>query len=97
MSYSRGRYYIWPDDAGVNFGADRVPNDMLNVFLYKILLANRREELAGRLRDGRRIVHAEAEASDFLRSIEYGKRLDALEDELVGGLLRRAEGGAPSC
>ena len=93
MSYSRGRYYIYPHAGGVNFvGVAEVPDDYLNVWLYKMLLANRREELVQRVQEGRRITHAEAVASKVMRSMQYAEWMSSREDDLVKQLL---QGGAP--
>lgn len=56
MSYCRSPYYIYSDGQNMNFDFIGVPEDMINVFLYKILLTNRRDELFQRVMRGRRIL-----------------------------------------
>lgn len=53
MSYGRNPHYIWSDGECMDFDGTRVLEEVLNAFLYKILLTNRREELAERLRQGK--------------------------------------------
>lgn len=54
MSYGRNPYYIYTDGEYMVFdGIIRVPEEMINALLYKLLLKNRREELKERLIEGK--------------------------------------------
>ena len=53
MSYGRNPNYIWSDGDYMNFNSIRVSEEVLNAFLYKVLLTNRREELRERLIRGK--------------------------------------------
>jgi hypothetical protein len=53
MSYGRNPYYIWSDGQNMCFNNIYVPEEILNAFLYKILLTERREELKERLKQGK--------------------------------------------
>ncbi len=55
MSYGRNPYYIYSDGEYMHFEMDTVPEEILNAFLYKILLTNRREELKERLKQGKKV------------------------------------------
>ncbi len=55
MSYGRNPHYIYNNGEDTVFEAiHKVPNVLLNAFLYKILLTNRRDELKERLRLGKK-------------------------------------------
>ena len=57
MSYGRNPYYIWSDGKTMNMDAyGRIPEEVINQLLYRLLLSNRREELKERLLEGRALV-----------------------------------------
>jgi hypothetical protein len=54
MSYGRNPHYIWSDGDELHFEPyASVPEYLINAFLYKVLLMNRRDELANRLQQGK--------------------------------------------
>ena len=53
MSYGRNPNYIWSDGDYINFNTIRVPEEVINAFLFKVLLTNCREELKERLIQGK--------------------------------------------
>lgn len=53
MSYGRNPYYIYNSGNGLNLDGTYVDEEVINAFLYKILLTNRREELKKRLQEGK--------------------------------------------
>lgn len=54
MSYGRNPHYIYSDGDEMNFSLyGAIPENVLNAFLYKILLTGRREELKQRLVQGK--------------------------------------------
>lgn len=56
MSYGRNPYYIYSDGDYMIFDEIvRVPEEMINALLYKVLLKNRREELKERLKEGKKV------------------------------------------
>ena len=54
MSYCRNPYYIYPTGNGVSFMGTFVEDVQLNVWLYNMLLKNRREELIKRIKLGKK-------------------------------------------
>lgn len=56
MSYGRNPYYIYSDGEYMVFDEIvRVPEEMINALLYKMLLKNRRDELKERLKEGKEV------------------------------------------
>lgn len=58
MSYGRileTGHYIWPDENGVHFDNDYIPNETLNIFLAKIY-DYRHNEFKNRVKQGRRSI-----------------------------------------
>ena len=53
VSYGRNPYYIWSDGNELNLDGIRVNEDIINAFLYKVLLTGRRGELKNRLQNGK--------------------------------------------
>lgn len=53
MSYGRNPYYIYSSGDKLNLDGQWVDEEVINAFLYKVLLTNRREELKRRLQEGR--------------------------------------------
>jgi hypothetical protein len=82
MSYGRNPHYIYPTDTGVWFAGTEVGDDLINAFLYKILLTYRRDELAERLRKGREEwLHQRRVWGDWKGVIEEG-RWPEMEEEI---------------
>ena len=55
MSYGRiteTGHYIWPDDEGVHFDDNYVPDETLNIFLAR-LVENRPKEFKDRVKQGK--------------------------------------------
>lgn len=58
MSYGRileTGHYIWPDENGIHFDDEYIPNETINVFLAK-LYDYRRKEFKDRIKQGRRSI-----------------------------------------
>jgi len=55
MSYGRSPYYIYSDGDTLYLSGQRVSEEIVNAFLYKVLLTNRREELKRRLKEGKSV------------------------------------------
>jgi hypothetical protein len=55
MSYGRNPYYIWSDGEKLWLNDTIVDEKIINAFLYKVLLLNRREELIQRLQEGKQV------------------------------------------
>lgn len=58
MSYGRileTGHYIWPDENGIHFDNEYIPNETINVFLAKIY-DYRRKEFKDRIKQGRRSI-----------------------------------------
>ena len=55
MSYGRNPHYIFSDGKSLYLNCVRVEEEVINAFLYKILLLGRRGELAERLREGKQV------------------------------------------
>lgn len=53
MSYGRNPYYIYSNGSGLNLDGICVDEEIINAFLYKVLLTNRRKELKRRLQEGK--------------------------------------------
>jgi hypothetical protein len=66
MSYSRLPYYIFSDGENINFDFIQVPEDMTNVFIYK-LVTFRQNELKERVQKG---FEKLMEYSDFKEGIK---------------------------
>lgn len=82
MSYCRNPY-IFPTNYGtVWFEGKDIPNEHINIFLYKMMTVYRREELKQRLTQGRSLLR-ELNKNDQ----EYLSWLDEMEDEFLKGLL----------
>jgi hypothetical protein len=82
MSYGRHPYYIYSDGENMNFDFTRVPERIVNAWLYKILLSNRRDDLKERLAEGR-AVWREAHEGDT----SYQAWMDEQEDGITRHLL----------
>lgn len=54
MSYGRNPYYIYSNGESMFLDGICVKEEVINAFLYKILLLNRRNELKNRLQEGKR-------------------------------------------
>ncbi len=54
VSYGRNPHYIYSDGETLFLDGYRVPETLINAFLYKVLLLNRRNELKERLREGKK-------------------------------------------
>lgn len=101
MSYARfpEPYYIYPSKDGIMFNTKYLPNDAIDLLLYKLFLKNRREELIERLKRGRRIARTHIKGDiDNLEEIEktyweiHLKDLDRNEDELLKNLIKNKWG-----
>lgn len=76
MSYCRKPFYIYSDGENMNFNFIEVPEEMINVFLYKILLTNRRDELVDRIKEGKKMLLA-------TRDYEYIQWMEEREDNIL--------------
>lgn len=97
MSYGRNPYYIYSDGINMNFDSIRVPEEIINAFLYKILLTNRRSELKERLIAGKNswlhkwsydandgLIDLPQDSREIQLEIEYFKNC---EDDIVKKLM----------
>lgn len=100
MSYGRYPVYIWSDGDRLHFDLERVPEEHINAFLYKILLTNQREELAERLREGKAFwdtdpfgiyeePERQSEREDLRKQRE--EQEDIIVRKLMWGVLTREE------
>ena len=53
MSYGRNPYYIYSDGVELYLDGVRVNEEVINAFLYQVLLKCRRDELGKRLKSGK--------------------------------------------
>lgn len=83
MSYCRSPHYIYPTFDGVWFNGTVIPNEEINVFLYKILLLGHRDELKERVKEGRRICQNQRLTANDV----YVEWLESQEDDLLKQLL----------
>jgi hypothetical protein len=65
MSYGRNPYYIWSNGEQLSLDGKYVDEKIINAFLYKVLLLNRREELARRLKEGKEVWESKTEIENF--------------------------------
>lgn len=77
MSYGRDPHYIYNDGVEMYFDGVYVSEKVLNAWLYKVLLTNRRDELARRLQEGK-AVWSDPE------TVEWAERL---EDDTLRSLM----------
>lgn len=54
MSYGRNPFYIWSDGNTLSLNGVYVNEEVINAFLYKVLLTYRRDELKERLQNGKK-------------------------------------------
>lgn len=59
MSYGRRPYYIYSDGENMSFDFTRVPEKIVNQFVYHVLLSHRRDDLKERLLEGRKLLHGD--------------------------------------
>jgi len=81
MSYGRYPYYIYSDGEEIYLDGTYVSEEIINVFLYKLFLKNRRQELKERLLEGRK-SWLKIDKDDG-----YIKWLVEQEDELIKRLI----------
>jgi hypothetical protein len=83
MSYCRSPY-IYPTKHGTVWfeSVGDVPSEHINIFLYKMMLSNRRDELKQRLQEGRSLLVA------FNKDDHHLEWLNEMEDEFIKGLLK---------
>lgn len=91
MSYGRKPYYIYWDDESdeVRFDFVGIPNEEINAFLYKILMSNRRAELAERLQKGRKVWEDQYKEDDDTPALEW---LDKNTDDVLNKLMEGYDG-----
>lgn len=53
MSYGRNPFYIYSDGDSLYLDGKYISENVINAFLYKVLLTNRRSELKQRLTEGK--------------------------------------------
>ena len=97
MLYGRNPYYIFSDGDRLYLDGVYVDESVINAFLYKILLTNRRDELLRRLKEGKETwLHKTKYNGDILEEISqddseiiYEKKwMDECEDEILKNLMK---------
>jgi hypothetical protein len=94
MSYGRNPHYIWSDGEYLNFEPyGKIPEHVINAFLYKILLRSFRDELKERLREGKKewmyqlkYNAEECKLIELPQEPEYIEWMEANEDEIFKSL-----------
>lgn len=84
MSYERNPYYIWSDGENLHFDGVEIPESAINVFLYKLFLLNREEDLKNRLLHGKETLAKNYAQQDP----EYLEKLRKFEGQLLTTLLK---------
>ena len=56
MNFCKNPHSIYDNGRNVVFNSTAVPNEVINAFLYRILLSDYRHELDRRLADGKRVL-----------------------------------------
>jgi hypothetical protein len=98
VSYGRNPYYIFNSGNKIHFDGTWVDEDIVDAFLYKILLKPRRDELKRRLLNGKKqwVENKHYLDKDFNfqplpkdneEYIEEMKWLEKLEDKLIKSLM----------
>ena len=65
MSYGRNPYYIWSNGEQLYLDGKYIDEKIINAFLYKVLLLNRRDELKRRLQEGKQSWMKKTEFENF--------------------------------
>lgn len=71
MSYGRNPYYIYSDGSQLYLDGVNIDEKIINAFLYKVLLLNRREEFKRRLKEGKESWLEQYTIDEEFNLIEY--------------------------
>lgn len=69
MSYCRRPSMIYPTKTGIMFNFHEIPNDDVDIFLYKIF-STRQKELAERLKHGKELLEQYDLPKNGLKDVE---------------------------